>query len=945
MIRQFLIIFIVSICSLQLWAQDPNNLAVDGTIKDENGGRITGAVITLIRDGEEVKRVQTGKNGRFDLYLDFGHEFIIEISKATYVAKKLYINTNNVPDDEQAWGYEFGGFVVDMFKRMDGVDYSVLENPIGKVYYEPNVENFVDDRVYTRQIKEEIDRLEDAQKEKIKQEEERLKRVEADFNLAIRDAEQAIRDGDYLLAKDNLLAAQSMKPESQIPKQMIRDVEARLSDVNAKEETYLSLLASADQNFGSGSYNEAIGFYTKASEVKPDESYPKQRIEESRKRLAEQEKLNAKEAALAAKDKEYNDLIAQADQAFDKSSFRDARTYYQRALDIKQEAHPKQRLSVIDQKIAEASAAQELASNQAAIEAQYADKIDKADATFKAGNLEMAKTHYEAALALKGQERYPKDQIAAIDQKLKDLALLKQQKEESKELDEKYAAMIQSGERYYNGGDLANSLAQFKAASELKPSIAYPKEQIEKIQGELDKISKIALEQERLKEAERSYLVKVEEANKLFNSGKFKEARPLYVEAQNLRPDEKHPPTQITRIDSELERQAREKEKDATYASAIEQADQLFEQKKWKESIPVYQKAVDIKPGEPYPKIKIGEAQKLIDQEALAASDKRAKEEKEAAFKAFVKEGDQAYENGDLKGAVNKYDQALRIRADEYAKGQVAKISRELDKIEQADKIARRQAAIDKQYNDAVAHADKQFDLGNYSEAKTSYNVALGYKADEEYPKQRIAEVDVKLAELEELNRKAANERAKRDKYDELLKLGNEQISIREYANAKSNFTEASTLFPDEEIPRRKLELIEDLITRERIAQVQQEYQVALSKADRAFASKEYESAIPLYEDAQRIKPDESYPKERIAKINELLIDIANKAKQAEEDNRKRVIEETFDEGRTKVTIRRVIVDGKEDVYKRVVHAWGGKYYFLNEMPITELVWSRETAK
>ncbi|NQV52597.1 MAG: hypothetical protein HQ500_05405 [Flavobacteriales bacterium] len=930
---------------MQLLAQDPNNLAVDGTIKDENGGRITGAVIILIQDGQELKRVQTGKNGRFDLYLDFGHEFLIEITKATYVAKKLYINTNNVPDDEQAWGYEFGGFVVDMFKRMDGVDYSVLENPIGKVYYEPNVENFVDDRVYTRQIKQEIDRLEDAQKERVKQEEERLRRIEEDFDLAIKDAQQAISDGDYLLGKDNALAAQSMKPDSEIPKQLLREVEARLADSGAKDDTYQSILASADQSFGNNSFNEAIGYYNQALGVKPDETYPKQRIEESRKRLEEEQNANAQESALAAKEKQYANLITQADGAFDQDKFRDARTYYQRALELKQEEHPKRRLAQIDQKISDAAKAQEVALSQAVIDAQYADKIDKADATFKAGNLEMARSHYQSASDLKTQERYPKDQMAAIDQRLKDLALQREQRDDAKALDEQYASLIQSGERYYNGGDLESSLGRFKEAAEVKPTEVYAKAQVEKIQGELDKMSQIALEQERLKEAERSYLTKVEEANKLFNSGKFKEARPVYQEAQALQPDEKHPATQISRIDSELERQARERDKDATYMAGIEQADQLFEQGKWSEAINVYQNASGVKPGEPYPKIKIGEAQKYIDQENLAASEKRAKEEKEAGFRAMVDAGDKAYGSGDLKGAVNKYDQALRIRADEYARGQVEKIAKELDRIEQEDKQASLQAEIDKQYNDAIARGDLQFDLANFEEAKTSYNVAMGYKAEEEYPKRRLAEVEVKLAEVAEQKRLEALLKAKRSNYEDLLKLGNEQIANREYDQAKNNFTEALSLYPEEEIPQRKLTLIEDLIVRERIAQIQQAYQEALSKADRAFASKEYEAAIPMYEAAQKVKPDENYPRERIKKINEIITDLANRARQAEEDNRKRVIEETFDEGRTKVTIRRVSMDGKEDVYKRVVHAWGGIYYFLNEMPITELVWSRETAK
>ena len=164
------------------------------------------------------------------------------------------------------------------------------------------------------------------------------------------------------------------------------------------------------------------------------------------------------------------------------------------------------------------------------------------------------------------------------------------------------------------------------------------------------------------------------------------------------------------------------------------------------------------------------------------------------------------------------------------------KIAKELDRIEQEDKQARLQAEIDKQYNDAIARGDQQFDLANYEEAKTSYNVAMGYKAEEDYPKQRLAEVEVKLAELAEQKRQEEALKAKRSKYEDLLKLGNEQIANRDYDQAKSNFTEALSLYPEEEkFLNEKLALIEDLIARERVAQVQQEYQEAVSKAGQSF--------------------------------------------------------------------------------------------------------------
>jgi len=55
------------------------------------------------------------------------------------------------------------------------------------------------------------------------------------------------------------------------------------------------------------------------------------------------------------------------------------------------------------------------------------------------------------------------------------------------------------------------------------------------------------------------------------------------------------------------------------------------------------------------------------------------------------------------------------------------------------------------------------------------------------------------------------------------------------------------------------------------------------------------------------------------------------------------MVEENYDEGNAKVTIRKVTIGDRTEIYKRVVHSWGGKYYFFNDLPISELIWNRDS--
>lgn len=55
------------------------------------------------------------------------------------------------------------------------------------------------------------------------------------------------------------------------------------------------------------------------------------------------------------------------------------------------------------------------------------------------------------------------------------------------------------------------------------------------------------------------------------------------------------------------------------------------------------------------------------------------------------------------------------------------------------------------------------------------------------------------------------------------------------------------------------------------------------------------------------------------------------------------VTETITEEGNKVITTRVVVRDGRGDQYKKVVHDWGGVFYFKNGDAVTERVWNQET--
>ena len=149
---------------------------------------------------------------------------------------------------------------------------------------------------------------------------------------------------------------------------------------------YNDYIKQADTYFDGKLYNMSRGWYYKAWDIKPDETYPPQRISEINKLVGG--------LLSSQRDRDYQRFIDLADSTFRDNEYAVARGWYNRALSIKaEENYPKNQLNEIDTKIAERLAGQ---SGQ-----QFSDNVAKASKAFDQGNLNVARFWYKKALELR----------------------------------------------------------------------------------------------------------------------------------------------------------------------------------------------------------------------------------------------------------------------------------------------------------------------------------------------------------------------------------------------------------------------------------------------------------------------------------------------------------------------------------------------------------------
>jgi len=667
-----------------------------------------------------------------------------------------------------------------------------------------------------------------------------LKSIDDQYASAIADGDRQLSEKSYQPAKEAYQKALGLKPNEAYPKTKITEIDQALAAIEkanaealakqkALDDQYASAIAKGDQLLGTKQYDQAAAQYTQALTLKPQETYPKEKLKEI-------DGIKAEIARQAEIDKQYNGLLVMADKLFADKSYVEARKSYTDALAVKPgEKYPTDRIAEIDQVLGEVA-------KQKALDEQYAAAIAEGDKLLGIKSYEPAKTEYSKALTLKPAEAYPKTKITEIDQALAEIARLKA-------LDDQYSQLIAEGDQLLASKTYEQAKIKYTEALKIKPAEKYPQTKISEIDADLAALAK-------QKALDDQYGGLIAEGDQLLAAKEYDQSVARYTQASALKPAEAYPKEKIQEISKiKADIAAQKKAIEDQYSAYISEADKLAVQKSYEAAKASYVKALELKPAEKYPVLKISAMDSLL---AIIAKQKAIDE----SYANAITAADKLFNEKSLDAAKAGYQDALTIKPSEtYPKTQIAAIDKQLGDLAH-------QKAIDDQYNTALAAADKLLADKSYAEARVAYQNVLKIKPNEQYPKDKISEIDIALAEI-------AKQKTINDQYKSIVATADQLFTAKSFDQSRVSYTEALKLKPAEQYPKDRISEIDTLLAE--IKRIDARYNAAIGSADKLMLDKKYEDARGDYQNASAIKPGEQYPREKIAEINRILSEIQGK--------------------------------------------------------------------
>ncbi|MFW5823061.1 MAG: hypothetical protein ACOCU7_06690, partial [Tangfeifania sp.] len=664
-------------------AQRSNGLTVQGTVTVEEGS-VEGAYIQMYRDGQRLDNYGIGSNGRYKVELNYNHDWTLIFARDDNFPQKIVVNTN-VPRDVLQSDPLFPPFPVDinLFTEIPDIDKTFSENTVQKIFYSTDVDNFISDVYYNNaQIKHLIDQA-ILQSQMIDREADYLatltkaerEELQKEYDQLLGQAETEYNNEQFLNALDGYKAASKIFPKEQYPKDRIAEINDLLGLLMVAEEMEQaladrleSLLKQGDLQFERKQFEEARSSFQRALSINSNNQHAKNRLDEIDQILNEQ-----------LVDQQYDELVTQADNAFDELLYKEAKSGYEQAIALKQnEAYPKERLEEVNNILSRQ------AENAAQLES-YKDAMFQAEVNFEKQFYEEAISFYEKALTFKPGDEVAATKIREIEDLMYELA--------NRTL---YDRLIQTADRAFKRDRLEEALADYRQAVDLFPDEEWPNEQISKINEAL--------------ETERNFARLISQADVAFDEENYRNSKNLYQQALEIKSEDEHATERIAQIDEIFAQQ----ELDEQYAGLIAEADNYFDAEELEQARTRYQEALSVKPGEKYPEDRINEIDGIF--EGRAQLDKQYRDAVAAADRLFqaeeLAEARGAYENAAGIKPAETYPTEMIQRIDSLIAEQ-ERLLAEQKAAEEAAEQARLEAeakAIDQQYQQIVDEADRLAD-------------------------------------------------------------------------------------------------------------------------------------------------------------------------------------------------------------------------------------------
>ena len=874
--RLVVLFCLIYLCLFELPAigQSKKLFVITGKLVPEAVSSGTGS-IEMLKSGAASTIIEIPKNGRFRLELEYFNEYTLTFMFPGHFSKTLIVSTD-IPQEVWKRDHDFPPFpmIVKLFRETEGIDKSFTLKPSGKIFYGKQTDNFEKEIIFNdTQIAEQIAAA-TIQSGEVKKEVQTITKQEAqdlatrqkNFDQAIIEADVLFKRGEYPMALLKYQEAQKLFPEKAYPNDRIAELQdlVKALEITEKqkaeiEERYKSAIARASGFFDQKTYKEARAGYQEALVIKPGDVISNGRIQEIDQLLAQIEKQ-----------KQFDGLITQADQSFNKKDYASAQADYRKALTIIADGtYPASRIKEIDQILEKEQQAK-------ALDDHYKSVIANADKSFDSESYEDARKIYTEALTIKPNEEYPTGRISKINVLLAEKAKLLQTETE-------FQALVAKGDAAFNQKEYEASKTQYTSALGLKSNSA---DVISKIKNIDSILQKLADDQKKEEERilalavakEKAYTDAIALADNSFNKKDYASAQADYRKALTIIADGTYPASRIKEIDQILEKEQQAKALDDHYKSVIANADKSFDSESYEDARKIYTEALTIKPNEEYPTGRISKINVLLAEKAKLL-------QTETEFQALVAKGDAAFNQKEYEASKTQYTSALGLKsnsADVISK--IKNIDSILQKLaddqkkEEENRLLALSAAIDKTYNEAITKGNKQIEQKTYPEARITFQEARKLKPTELLPDEMIAKIDALIATTErelaarlkeEANQKLRQE-AQDNSFNEAMNKANKAFTDSDFNTAKTGYQTALTIKNTDPTAKDKLAQTEAKLAQ--LAKLTQDYNTAINVANKHVGDKQYKEAKSKYQEALQYLPDSDYPKRQIEKLDELLL-------------------------------------------------------------------------
>lgn len=599
--------------------------------------------------------------------------------------------------------------------------------------------------------------------------------IEEQYQALIGSGDEKMANEKLDEAIDDYRAALEVKPKEPYPSDQIELIEQMIAEREAEkaeqarqaemQAEYESYMEQGNQKLSSAEYTAAIEQYELALGVKPGDETASSKIEEAQSMLSEAEK----EAEL---NRQYNDLISQADESFAAKNWEDAKNQYQSASQLKpDESYPNDQIALIEEAVAAAEQAQ-LEQQQEELEAQVRQLVTEGDQLVSEKSYVDGVDKYEAALELLPEREDIQEKIDRATEKY--LAY-----QEEAALEEAYAAEIAEGDKQFESENWERSKSAYKSALEIKPEETYPANQISIIDEKLAALEEAA-EAERQAEIQAEFNEFINDGDKKFSKQKYDKALEEYENALALIPDSEIALEKIAEVNKALGAISEAEEKRNQYESLIDEGDELFDSQDWEMAKLKFLDASELFPEEEYPGKKIAEIDLLIEKQRLKDQEAAAAELDEE-YRNAIKIADESMASLEYQDAIAQYESALEIKPDElYPKSQIERIELLIKEEEEARLKRERQKELEKEAALKRKNREKNQVVNTNSEEQAEQFMREAREAQEKERYERIKKMKENYkSQKSEYQTLSASNRS--DNYEDLQKFKNstnEQFSL-----------------------------------------------------------------------------------------------------------------------------------------------------------------------